>query len=106
MLAQFQSRCAAAGLRRAVMLVLDNDADSRKTILAFFGARAGHEAGVLGSAAEGSRRQRIDIHEFFTADRRKSRMAAELGMVAFKLERLALKLKSYLCSSLCASKVT
>jgi len=59
MLAQFQSRRAAAGLRRAVMLVLDNGADSRKTIWAFFGARAGEEAGVLGSAAEGSRRQRI-----------------------------------------------
>ena len=29
MLAQFQSRCAAAGLRRAVMLVLDNGAVSR-----------------------------------------------------------------------------
>ena len=37
-------------------------------------------------------------------DRRFLRMAAELGMVAFKLERLALKLKSYLCSPFCASK--
>ena len=66
MLAQFQSRCAAAGLRREVMLVLDNDADARKTIWQFFGALAGQEAGVLGSAAEGSRRQRIDLHGRFT----------------------------------------
>ena len=43
------------------------------------------------------------VHKFFTQGQRFLRMAAELGMVAFKLERLALELKSYLCSSLCAS---
>ena len=62
---------------------------------------------MLGSAAEGHRQQHIEaqnardaaarIHGFFTQGQLILRMAAELGMVAFKLERLALKLKSYLC---------
>ena len=46
---------------------------------------------------------RAILHGFFTHGQLVLRMAAELGTVAFKLERLALKLKSYLCSPFCAT---
>ena len=59
-------------------------------------------AGAVGRrAAAGGRTNRVKtrgmLHGRFTHAQLILRMAAELGMVAFKLERLALKLKSYLC---------
>ena len=47
---------------------------------------------------------RVSSHNFFTANRLDLRMAAELGPAVSKLERLALKGKSYLCYPFCASK--
>ena len=46
---------------------------------------------------------RVSSHNFFTANRLDLRMAAELGPAVSKLERLALKGKSYLCYPFCAS---
>ena len=43
---------------------------------------------------ENSGKTRGPVHKFFTPERRFLRMAAELGMVAFKLERLALDVRA------------
>ena len=73
-------RCCALSV--VVMLVLENGALSRKTIWAFFGARAREAAVVLGSAAEGSRRQRIDLHERFTHAQAEFEDGSGAGVVA------------------------
>ena len=95
-------------------LVLENGGVCRETendMMSGWSRRMGGMAWWRGGGQQAAMKTRAKraqtrgpVHKFFTPERRFLRMAAELGMVAFKLERLALELKSYLYSPLCASK--
>ena len=116
MLAQFQWRRAAEGLRRAVRLVLDNGADSRQSWTCFLQSIGRRCGGMQDSARHGSRPELHALTHCPANAGVTSQKIFEgvLPALVYKLERLALKAnKSYLlgyppflckCSSIAATQ--